>query len=273
MEYVKNPNFYEGNILRAADLVAMEGAVLQNQTDIQTIKATHNDWNITDATALGYINNKPLSYQAKTYTWDGKSYNADFLSIPAIKIESEAPNKEVLIDGSLSAVIGGVSYPDLIIERICNTRLEINDFLNDTTDYHALIVNGLAFNYPAVASIIALAGQHQLYPIGVLLSETINLNSGTSSAITCEKGFYLLQGSDYYGTSSSNAYCSALAFIDIIVKEEYQPFFKQFENNIKLFQIQNPTDIINYQLFKPGDIVYAVVDMNTVIGELTGEEE
>lgn len=273
MEYVKNPNFYEGNILRAADLVAMEGAVLQNQTDIQTIKSTHNDWNITDATALGYINNKPLSYQAKTYTWDGKSYNADFFANKANKIESEAPNKEVLINGSLSAVVGGVSYPNLLIERICNTRLEINDFLNDTTTYHALVVNGLAFNYPAVASIIALAGKHQLYPIGVLLSETFSLDGGTNSAMTFEKGFYLLYGSDYYGTSSDNAYCSALAFTDIIVKEEYQPFFKQFENNIRLFQIQNVDDIINYQLFKPGDIIYAIVDMNTVVGELTGEEE
>lgn len=267
MEYVKNPNFYEGNILRAADLVSMENAILQNQSDISIIKNTSNDWDETDATSAGYINNKPLSYKAKTYTWNGNSYNSIFFEINANKIENNAPNKEVFINGSLSAIVDGIPYSNLIIERICNTRMEITDFFNDNTAYHALIVNGLAFNFPAMSSVIALVGKEELYALAVLMTETTIVDGDRF-----EKGFYLLNAPDFYGSGKS-AYCSALAFTDIIIKEQYESFFKQFENNIRIVQISNVDDMINYQLFKPGDIVYSVIDMSTAVGDLMGAGE
>ena len=262
MSYVRNPDFQHGKTLTAESLKKMENAIIQNETDISDIKANglgKPDWNAAAASSPNFISNKPLYYESKQYAWDGTPNYSLMGTNDSYKISDTPPKKEVLVDGKITVSINNTSYADIYIERVCVTTLEITDFLA-TSQYHGIVISGLVFGFPSTVSMVAVAGNNDIYPLVALIPESFE---------GIQAGFYFMKGTGL-NSGSTIAYCESLQFMDVIVKDEYKHFFDQFENKIKLMEVTS-LEGIRFDLFKPGDIVYAIVDMNSVMSQMGGD--
>ena len=169
--------------------------------------------------------NKPLYYESKQYTWDGIPNYSLMGTNDSYKISDTPPKKEVLVDGKITVSINNTSYADIYIERVCVTTLEITDFLA-TSQYHGIVISGLVFGFPSTVSMVAVAGNNDIYPLVALIPESFE---------GIQAGFYFMKGTGL-NSGSTIAYCESLQFIDVVVKDEYKHFFDQFENKIKLMK-------------------------------------
>lgn len=196
---------------------------------------------------------KPFSDQDIKLTWDGNTDIEIFDSFPGHFISDLVPKKELLLNSDIKVSLKDEGVKDFQIKKICKTIIEL-DFYSSYTDHQCVITNGLAFNVPAIINIILLTSQKGTIPLLMILNEELE---GVQPGI--------------YGINSGDNYFTEFSFTNITVNDKYNSFFASLENNIHIVEVsaENPSQSLDFSLFKPGDIVFGIANTDTLnLGEL-----
>lgn len=281
MAYNYNKNFKPGEVLKSADLKTMEEAIINAEANIGTLQhnvanlqnassGTQGDWDETNTASSSYIKNKPFTSIPRTVTYDGNIDNAlPFTSgmYATPFCQGESLRKENFIGAEVTVTMtmnGETQSMSGTVEKMCKTLFEIEQYIA-STQIHVILAEGTLMNLPSHVTLCLAAGPlmegvNTALPLfAIIPSELFMGEAGTIPA-----GLYMVYGSEDEGMYY---YTSKVQWNDIQLSEAYANFFNTNENNIKVVSIESEEDILevlDFSLYKPGDIIFAVMGMDAL---------
>lgn len=275
MSYTKNPNFKSGNVLKAADLQALEQALIDSR----------NNWDIQDENSDGFIANRPIY---KDYSgsaeWNGggtpkvsftlKWDNTPYQCIP-IEQRVKITNAQWISGGYITVLKNDGTEMIKMVGPYCQTSGEClaaklkrytNKYTNKKEFYDIILAAGPIYNLPTSVTVglwvdgVSISKWKPLFFIVTDASGLAPLPDIDASEL--DIGLYVPVTTDNRLTQRFKA----LTYMDISIHEDYKNFFNSFRNPIHIVEATSFNDLENiYTLFQPGDIVLTVMPTSTEV--------